>query len=227
MKNDLTLLCVEDDEEALENIVYLLKRDFSYIYSATNGEEALDIYNEKKPDIILLDINIPKINGLRVAANIRKTDEKIPIIFLSAHSEKEKLLEAIDLQVSSYIIKPFKIAKLKDIIFKTLSRIYDKDIRLSNNFIWNSNNSELYYKEILLSLTTNEVNLIKLLVKNRSRFLTVYDISLEVCCSNENSMINTNNIVQLISRLKNKIKKRISCDDFFIENTYGSGYKIK
>ncbi len=227
MNKNLTLLCVEDDKEALEDIVYLLERYFSKVYTAINGQDALDIYNKNKPDIILLDINIPKISGLEVASQIRKNDETTPIIFLTAHSERDKLLKAISLQVISYIVKPFKIKELKDIMVKLIQKIDIKSdmITLENNFVLNISTYELFYNQQQISLTKNEILLVKILFLNRSRYLTAGEIALDIC-TNDNDTTE-NNIVQLISRFKKKVLKLIKTNSFFIENTYGSGYRIK
>lgn len=69
---------------------------------------------------------MPKSTGLEVASKIRKVDIKTPIIFLTAHSDKDMLLQAINLQVSSYVIKPFKIKELKDSIIKAREKIMKK-----------------------------------------------------------------------------------------------------
>ncbi len=225
--NNLTLLCVEDDTEALEDIVYLLKKDFKNVYTASNGEMALEAYEQYKPSIILLDINIPKINGLDVAFKIRKNDTTTPIVFLTAHSEKEKLFKAIELQVSSYIVKPFKVNELKESILKIVNQLdsLNSNLKLENNFSWNNNTNELFYKEKQVTTTKNEIVLIKLLLENKNKFLTVNELSLEVCISELD--YTGNNVVQLISRFKKKIKKQIKSDNFFIESSYGNGYKIK
>ncbi|MCK5294209.1 MAG: response regulator transcription factor [Arcobacteraceae bacterium] len=222
----LKLLCVEDDIEALEDLGYLLKRYFYQIYTASDGVEALKLFNEHKPDIVLLDINLPKMSGLEVASKIREYDNKTPIIFLTAYSDKDKLLKAIELKVSSYIIKPFKIFELKDAINKVIKEISieNSQLILTNNFIWDKNSIELLYKDIQIPLTKNEIGIIKLLILNRSKFLTTNEISLEI---SNNDNFNDNNIVQLISRFKKKINKTIENDDFFIENIYGGGYRLK
>ncbi len=222
-----TLLYAEDDIKALENTIYLLSKYFSKIYSATDGQAAFDSYVEHGPDIILLDINIPKLNGLELASKIRENDNETPIIFLTAHSEKDKLLKAIDLQVSSYIIKPFKIQELKDNIKKVLKRIEisNHKVHLDNNFIWNIESYELFYKETQIALTKNEILLIKTLVANKSRFFTSSELSLELCINEED--VTGHNTTQLISRFKKKISKQINSDHFFIENIYGNGYRIK
>ncbi|MEA3554721.1 MAG: response regulator [Campylobacterota bacterium] len=222
----LTLLCVEDDKEALDDTVYLLKKYFQNVYTAENGKEALDLYKEHKPDIILLDINIPFLSGLEVAAKIREKDNNTSIIFLTAHSDKDKLIKAIDLQVSSYIVKPFKINELKDTIFKVIKKIEFRNtkVQFRNDFIWDKEAYTLFYNKQQIPLTKNEILLIKLLLVNKSRFLSVNEISLEVCTSDSDSI--GNNVVQLISRFKKKVKKAINSDKFFIENSYGNGYKI-
>ncbi|MEA3383653.1 MAG: response regulator [Campylobacterota bacterium] len=223
----LTLLCVEDDAEALEDIVYLVKRYFDKVYTASDGEMALDLYNSHQPDIILLDINIPKLNGLQVASQIRKEDDDTPIIFLTAHSEKDKLLQAIELHVSSYIIKPFKVQELTDNIFKAINKINNKSkkVLLVDNFTWNKDTNELFYGDTKISITKNELLLVKFLFVNKTIYFNANDISSEI--GSNQSDFTGNNIVQLISRFKKKIKKLIKNDDFFIENTYGAGYRIK
>ncbi|MEA1915034.1 MAG: response regulator transcription factor [Campylobacterota bacterium] len=224
--NNLTLLCVEDDEEALNDTVYLLKKYFKKIYTAVDGDEALASYAKYQPDIILLDINIPKLNGIEVAQSIRQTDETTPIIFLSAHSDRDKLLCAIKIQVSSYIVKPFEVKELNDTIAKTIQRILKNNIVLTLNsgFSWDKDTHDLYYDKTKIPLTKNEIVLVQLLLAQRPRYLSVNEIALEI--GENNSDVHSNNIVQLISRFKKKIKNIIQSDVCFIENTYGSGYRI-
>lgn len=227
--NNLTLLYVEDDLEALEDVVYLLKRYFSKIYTATNGEEALELFSAHSPDIILLDINIPKINGLQVASKIKELNDEIPILFLTAHSETEKLLKAIDLRAISYIIKPFSIEELNESISKTIKMLNKQSLNnniltFTDNFSWNIELKELSYKEEKLDLTKNEILLIELLINNKSRFLTAQDISEMIF---PDKQVESNSIVQLISRFKNKVTKQTMLKRFFIENIYSQGYRIK
>ncbi len=115
---NLNLLYVEDDEETIDNIDFFLKRHFNEIIIAQDGEEAFNYFKEKKPDIIILDINIPKLNGLKLASKIREINKKVPIIFLTAFSDKDNLLQAINLHACSYLIKPFKIDELINAINK-------------------------------------------------------------------------------------------------------------
>lgn len=79
--NNLNLLYVEDDEETVESIDFFLKRHFNEIYLAQDGEQALSFFEEKDPDIVILDINIPKLNGIKLATKIREKNKKYPLSF--------------------------------------------------------------------------------------------------------------------------------------------------
>ena len=125
MKSDLTLLYIEDDIEILQNITLILNKYFKKIYKAQDGEEALKIYSKNKPDILLTDIVLPKLNGLAVATEIRDKDKKIPIIFLSAYRDKALSDTADKLSSSSFLVKPFALNDLEMAISKA---IYERSL---------------------------------------------------------------------------------------------------
>ena len=116
----LKVLLVEDEE----NLAALLKSaigDSFYSFTiAKDGEEGLIKFSQLMPDIVITDITMPKLNGLDMAKEIKKIDSTIPIIILSAYSQKEMLLNAIDVGVVKYFIKPFDPDELMSYI-STLS----------------------------------------------------------------------------------------------------------
>lgn len=226
---NLNLLYVEDDEEIIEDIDFFLKRHFNEIIIAQDGEEAFRYFKEKNPDIIILDINIPKLNGLKLASKIRETNKKIPIIFLTAFSDKENLLQAINLHACSYLIKPFKIDELINTINKCKRDFFQENLNphlkiLSENFIWNKQKKELSFDNQRISLTKNEIALIDLFVENDFKFFTPEEINEFIFLNND---IKDNSIIQLISRLKRKITNLTGNNNFFIENIYNKGYHLK
>lgn len=226
---NLNLLYVEDDEEIIEDIDFFLKRHFNEIIIAQDGEEAFRYFEEKNPDIIILDINIPKLNGLKLASKIRETNKKIPIIFLTAFSDKENLLQAINLHACSYLIKPFKIDELINTINKCKRDFFQENLNpylkiLSENFIWNKQKKELSFDNQRISLTKNEIALIDLFVENDFKFFTPEEINEFIFLNND---IKDNSIIQLISRLKRKITNLTGNNNFFIENIYNKGYHLK
>ena len=104
--NEATLLVIEDNHETLELIVSLLQPYFYHLLSASTAEEALQLYRQEHPDIILSDINMPGINGLELARKIRKENREIPILLLTAHNDTETLMQAANLAIDGFIVKP-------------------------------------------------------------------------------------------------------------------------
>jgi len=106
--NNFSILYIDDDIILKEKYMRFLRLYFKNVYEASSGKEALEKYYIYKPDVIILDINIPKINGIKVAKEIREVDEDIILIVLSASSQTEKILSVVDLKLFKYIIKPIK-----------------------------------------------------------------------------------------------------------------------
>jgi len=225
--NSLSMLYAEDDIDVLQDTLFLLGPYFTTAYSAQDGEKALEVYHKNKPDIILLDINLPLLNGLDVAAKIRETDDTTPIVMISAYSDKDKLLSAINIGVSSYIIKPFKIDEIKETIEKLIEKsLIKNDNIVETKFKWDFENKKLFYKEQEIKVTKNEILLIDILLKNKQSFFSAEELAINIFGDTKSSS-DVNNATQLISRFKKKIISNLDIDDFFIENIYGVGYRIK
>jgi PAS domain S-box-containing protein/diguanylate cyclase (GGDEF)-like protein len=111
LKN-LSVLYVEDDQDILESMQRPLGRRIHTLHTAINGEEGLAAYHREKPDVIITDIRMPVMDGLRMARQIREADPAIPIIITSAFDETDYFVEAIDIGVSRYVLKPIDISKL-------------------------------------------------------------------------------------------------------------------
>ena len=225
--NNLTMLYAEDDVDVLQDTLFLLGPYFESSYTAQDGEKALEVYNDKKPDIVLLDINLPLMNGLDVAKKIRETDLQTPIVMITAYSDKDKLLNAINIGVSAYIIKPFKIEEIKQVIEKLIKKELEKSKNsLDTEFKWNLYNEQLIYKNQEISLTKNEIILMKLLFENRQNFFTAQELAIDIFLDIQ-KRDDANNATQLISRFRKKIMQTLEIDTFFIENVYGAGYRLK
>ena len=112
-QNDYTILYAEDEDGVRKNIAKSLRYKCKNVIEAVDGEEAYNLYKEKKPDIIITDIQMPKMNGLELIKKIREIDTTIPIVVLSAHTEKEKLLQAIKFNLIDYVVKPISRSCLR------------------------------------------------------------------------------------------------------------------
>ena len=118
----LSILYAEDDESTRESILPILLKLFKNVFIAKDGMEALEICLEQKEniDIIVSDINMPRLSGIGMLKEIRKKELNIPVIFTSAYKEASFLYEAIKLNTSDYLVKPYNVREL----FSKIERLY-------------------------------------------------------------------------------------------------------
>ncbi len=121
--NDITILYIEDEEEVRDEIASLLKVIFSKVYVANNGQAGVKAYQKFLPDIILSDIQMPVMSGIEMAKQIRNINEDIPIVFITAFNQTEMLMDAIDIGVDKYLIKPLKQNEFQKTFFKIVTNI--------------------------------------------------------------------------------------------------------
>lgn len=133
--NKLTILYIEDEEPVRKEMAKLLSYVFKDIISAVDGLDGINKFKENKDniDIILSDISMPKLNGVEMMKEIKKINNTIPTVFLTAHDEKDYLLESINMQITQYIIKPIDGNDLLDKIYTAyLPTLHNKQIEEKN-----------------------------------------------------------------------------------------------
>jgi YesN/AraC family two-component response regulator len=111
-KLDLSLLYVEDDEDIRESIISLLERRIAKVYSARDGLEGLKLFEQVHPDIIVTDIKMPEMDGLKMSQKIKEISPDTQIIIMSAFSDLDYLIQAINSGINQYILKPMDFGKL-------------------------------------------------------------------------------------------------------------------
>ena len=222
-----TLLYAEDDLESRDNYSYILGKYFNDIYLAKNGKEALALYYEKQPDILLLDISMPMLNGLDLVKLIRKKDPNIPIIMLTAHSDREKLLCAVGLKLEAYLLKPVDDTLLQETIIKVIRQMQEKErIFLKEDLIWDTERSELIHKEKPLKITKKERLLIEILCQKPGKYLSHDELIFHIWNDEIPDHSHNKKLIQLIYRLNKKIAEYTSSEMHFIENSYTLGYRV-
>ena len=127
---NITVLYAEDDKETRDQFIELFSMLFENIEISFDGKDALDKYKQKKYDLVITDINMPKMNGLELIESLRAINEFQKVIIVSAHNSSEYLLEAIALDVDGFLLKPIDISQLENILFK-ISRAIHADKLLS------------------------------------------------------------------------------------------------
>lgn len=223
----LTLLYAEDDQETRENYAFVLEQYFHKVYTAKNGKEALSIYKEKKPNVLLLDISMPLVDGLTVAKEVRLHNETIPIIMLTAHSDHDKLLKAVNLKLEAYLIKPIDSLILNNTMLNLIAKMTSKDmVNLKDNFNWDKINLDLYYKHKHIKLTKKESLLVKHLGTAAGNYFLRDDIILSVWHDEIPDNTHDNKLIQLVYRVNAKIALNSDSNTPLIENSYSLGYKL-
>ena len=116
------ILLAEDDKVVREQMGATLEMVFREVFVVKDGEEAFRVYEEKKPDILLVDIMMPKKDGLKLVKQIREKDYDTPIVMLSSFSDQEYLMKALNLSVDGYLIKPIALQNIIDTLCSALKR---------------------------------------------------------------------------------------------------------
>ena len=222
--SELTLLYVEDDAELRAQFVRILKPKFKEVYEASDGIQALELYEQHTPKMMVVDINLPKLDGLEVIESIRKCDKTTPIIILSAYSDQEKLLRAIKLGLSEYLIKPVPHKKLlsvlDDMALNYQAEIEENNlIMLQNDYFWKKEERALFHGDEIIPLTKRERIFLGMMV-NHVDTIVAFSSILNLMWENEESQVAYSSLSHLLKRLKKKLP------DELIENIYGEGYRI-
>src|SRR3954449_3352339 len=128
----MKVLVVEDDADLLDLLVYALRREGYTVRTAADGAQALRLYEATEPDLVLLDVNLPKLNGFEVCRRMRQAAET-PIIMLTARDEEEDVLRGLQLGADDYVTKPFSpkqlLARMQTVLRRCRTDRYDQPAR--------------------------------------------------------------------------------------------------
>ena len=221
MKKNLTILYVEDESLVRQQAVEYLSRRYTKILEAKNGLEALEIYRTHKPDIIISDIKMPKMNGLEMARVIRQEKSKIPIIIATAFTQTDFLLDALALQLIKYIVKPITAKDLEEALSLAQEHLEKKEtniIEITPHTIYDTLNRRVFIDKESIKLTHNELLLLDLLAKHHQRVVVYEEIEALIWAYEGMSM---DALRSLVRPLRKKLQGN------YIENVSGIGYRLK
>jgi DNA-binding response OmpR family regulator len=223
LKN-LNILYIEDEENIRINIKKTLELFSEKVFDVEDISKAKDILSKNRIDIIISDINLPDTSGIEFIKELRKTDKTIPVILLSAYTDREYLLEATKLKLVDYLTKPIDFKNLNNALQKCVEEILDNSrymITFKNNIQYNVSHNCLIdnNKKEEIHLTNKELDLLNFLIKNNNRICSadelksaIWDDYLEATDS-------------ALKNLLNKLRKKIGKES--IINISGVGYKLE
>ncbi|MDK9694403.1 MAG: response regulator transcription factor [Sulfurimonas sp.] len=213
---ELKILLVEDEESLARLLKEAIGDSFHSFTIAKDGVEGMELFKKIKPDIVITDIMMPRKSGLEMAKEIREVNATIPIIVLSAFSEKEKLFGAIDAGVSKYFLKPYHAEDILEYINSITSKIQNRVVKLSECFIFNKTTNSLYKNDKYVPLSKNEIKFITLLLENKNKMLDETSIKESLWGSEASD----ERVRTFIKRLREKTSKNL------IKNIKGFGYQL-
>lgn len=217
LKN-ISILCVEDEFGIRQSIVNTLKYYFKDVYEASNGKEALELYEYYKPKIVITDIQMRDGDGVELVKKIRENDFETMLIMLTAHSNEEYLIDLINLNINHYILKPLNLTKLSEAFEKYLVKS-SKTVMSSEDLLFDLQKRELIYKNNeIIHLRKREKDFLYLLYEKKESILRYEEMELELWSDKE---MTTHALKSFIKDLRNKIPVNV------IKNVPQEGYTLQ
>ena len=221
LKN-LTILYIEDEKSIKENIKKTLLLFCTKVFDAEDIKSAKNVLMNHHIDLVISDINLPDSTGIELIKEIREKDKTLPIVILSAYTDKHYLLEATKLKLTDYLTKPMDFKTLQNALFRCVEVILENSrfiVSFKNDINYNVLQKKLIdkNKNVEISLTAKEIDLLDYLIKN-NRVVASEELKAAIW---ENEYEATESALK---NLLNKIRKKIGKES--IINISGVGYKL-
>ncbi len=220
-----TILIIEDDQAMLRGLIDNFEHSKYKVLSATNGEKGLELALNKKPDLIILDIMIPHINGYEVCRRIRENNCDIPIIMLTAKDDESDIVLGLNLGADDYVTKPFGIRELLARTAAFLRRKQKDDFALYKfgDCKLDVPGRKFTKRNNEIKLTPKEFDLLQLFTSRPGRVFSRDEILNRVW--GEDCFITTRSVDRCVTTLRNKIESK-SHSQKFIHTVREVGYKF-
>jgi len=217
-----SVLVIEDDEITLEIIVKCINKDF-IVYEANSAESGYQKYLDIKPDIIICDLNLPLMDGIELLKKIRVHDKNVRMIISSSKSDIQTFLDASELGLSKYLIKPISKEKITLALNESIEQLKNyrtvnlQKIEIANNIIWDKDKFELIQDGTIIELSPKEKMMLNYLLKKPNTTRTYEEILANVW---EYESVDKTSLKTTATNIRKKIPS------LELKNIYGIGYCI-
>lgn len=227
--NERKILLVDDEPKIVNAIKAYLENSTYTVFTAFDGEQGLKLFNEISPDLVILDLMLPKVTGEEVCQTIRKKS-RIPIIMLTAKIQENDIINGFNIGADDYLTKPFSPRELVVRVGSLLRRSLESTLPLFNIMSWNNKELEIDFNEMAVKkngadvkVTPNEFKLLSTLIKYPKKSFTREEL-IEIAFGYEYSGYERT-IDSHIKNLRNKIEED-STNPKYIITVRGIGYKF-
>jgi DNA-binding response OmpR family regulator len=226
----LKVLIVEDEEPILQGLTDVFVYHGYDVVVARDGEAALELFKVNNPDLLLLDVMIPKINGFDVCNKVRSLDREQPIILLTAKTTDEDIITGLTLGADDYIAKPFSVRELilrAEAVLRRSKRaiLETREIRIGEDLIIDRLNLVGRLNNIEIEFTRREIEILDYLLLHRDRPVGRGELLTEVWGYKKASEIETRTVDIHIAKLRKKIEPDAK-EPKFLVTIRGEGYKL-
>lgn len=224
----IRILLVEDEARIADTLRLGLTENGYEVEVAYDGQIGHRLFQNGDFGLVVLDINLPGLNGYELCKLVRAANAQIPVIMLTALSTLDDKIEGYDAGADDYIIKPFEFRELLMKIRVLLRRSGDPNTPVGNllragDLVMNLDNKEVKRDDTLINLTAKEFQLLEYLLRNKNRVVSRADIAVNVWDIDFDT--NTNIIDVYINYVRNKVDKPFA--DKLIHTQVGMGYMLK
>jgi two-component system KDP operon response regulator KdpE len=219
------ILIVDDEPEIRRFLRASLSNHQHEILEAENGLNAISQIREKRPDLIILDLELPDINGIEVAERVREWSQ-IPIIILSVHNSEREKIDALNAGADDYLTKPFSIGELLtriQVVMRRIGNTGTKPVYQAGDLLVDCNRHKVTLMGNEIKLTLTEFDILKILIQNAGKVVTQRHLILNVwgtAYENESRLLRVN-----ISNLRKKIEPDPN-QPIYILTELGVGYRF-
>ena len=226
-----SILVCDDDREIVDAIEIYLQQEGYNILKAYDGEQALQVLKEQEVHLLIIDVMMPKMDGIRATLKIRE-DSSIPIIILSAKSEDADKILGLNIGADDYVTKPFNplelVARVKSQLrrYTQLGNVADNNKRVYQvgGLVINDDLKEVVLDDEQVKLTPIEYNILLLLVKNQGKVFSINQIYESIW--NEDAIGADNTVAVHIRHIREKIEINPK-EPRYLKVVWGVGYKIE
>ncbi|MBS6921148.1 MULTISPECIES: response regulator transcription factor [Anaerococcus] len=219
-------ILIVEDEKILNNTINKSLKDAGYeVESAFDGFDAMEMIEIESYDLIVLDLNLPNMDGMEILKNLRKEDVETKVLILSARSQIQDKVEGLDAGANDFLQKPFHLDELKARVRSLTRRNFiQNNTELSFDKIkFDSKNRTIFIDDKELKLTRKEAGILEYLLLNQGRPVSQEELIDHVWDSSVDLL--SNSIRVHISALRKKLKQELGYDP--IENRIGIGYLLR
>ncbi|WP_028974615.1 response regulator transcription factor [Spirochaeta cellobiosiphila] len=224
----MTVAVVDDELSLRETLKMALEQEGFEVQTYENGKLAWQVFCEKRPDLIILDVSMPYMDGLELCRRLRSIDQGVPVLFLSSKTEEIDRILGLELGGDDYLCKPFSLRELMvrvKVLLRRIDQTANTEEKLKRGDLTLDKTSyQAFWNADLLDLTVTEFNLLHKLALEPSRVWT-RDQLMELIYGMD-TFVSSRTIDTHIKRIRRKIEQA-GGDSEQIQTVYGLGYRFK